>query len=480
MTTLHIIGNGFDLHHKLPTSYENYLKFLDLDNPFKKNKFSDQDRKKAYIDEIYPVGINSRDEFFIADMRQEQENKNWSNLESKLGSCLRNVTEAKKFIEQIVEMKMIYNDSKLKKWIMSVNCKLSDTKKSDHFVSLFKPDDYFITFNYTDTLQEVYGISKDKILYIHGRASDGKSKLVFGHSYDISRDIRENCINSLDTGVENIRDLMKRNKDFRDILNDYYKDIPSIIKNNNIFFESLSEINHINIIGHEISNATTIELDIDYPYDPKKAYGIETMDDQYYNEIKKHTTKIRSIDHYFYFPEETRKQLITIGKKMLKEILEKIKEIGIYLEKTLWEEIDMKGDNAHQNLIDNYNREFENQIHREISYCKINTVGSYTHKNQVGIIIMGNYLKNTLWEEIIEIGAYLQTTLWEEINRFTSNIDAKRKEIMEIGSCLQKVVLDKKSEIDIFLKHNPNYAIQGIFQLFPTYKLYPNYPNDSL
>ena len=38
----------------------------------------------------------------------------------------------------------------------------------------------YISFNYTDTLERVYGIEENKIVYIHGKASRG-DKLIYGH-----------------------------------------------------------------------------------------------------------------------------------------------------------------------------------------------------------------------------------------------------------------------------------------------------------
>lgn len=39
---------------------------------------------------------------------------------------------------------------------------------------------FYISFNYTDTLERVYGINENQILYIHGKAARG-DKLIFGH-----------------------------------------------------------------------------------------------------------------------------------------------------------------------------------------------------------------------------------------------------------------------------------------------------------
>lgn len=59
-------------------------------------------------------------------------------------------------------------------WIQSV-----EGKPAKKEVNL--PDaGLYISFNYTDTLERIYGIDTEKILYIHGKASRG-DKLIFGH-----------------------------------------------------------------------------------------------------------------------------------------------------------------------------------------------------------------------------------------------------------------------------------------------------------
>ena len=48
----------------------------------------------------------------------------------------------------------------------------------------------YVSFNYTDTLEQVYGIPEERILYIHGKAVRGDN-LIFGHcksDYEIKWD----------------------------------------------------------------------------------------------------------------------------------------------------------------------------------------------------------------------------------------------------------------------------------------------------
>src|SRR5690606_39278694 len=46
------------------------------------------------------------------------------------------------------------------------------------------PKALFLNFNYTDTLTELYGISRDRILYIHNNVNDQFGDLIFGHGQE--------------------------------------------------------------------------------------------------------------------------------------------------------------------------------------------------------------------------------------------------------------------------------------------------------
>jgi len=52
----------------------------------------------------------------------------------------------------------------------------------------FYPESLFINFNYTDTLEELYGIPKSNILYLHNNANDYSGDLIFGHAKKEEKD----------------------------------------------------------------------------------------------------------------------------------------------------------------------------------------------------------------------------------------------------------------------------------------------------
>jgi hypothetical protein len=105
---------------------------------------------------------------------------------------------------------------------------------------------YFFTFNYTRTLERIYGVSENDICHIHGVSQDSKNinnfaseDLIFGHGEE-----------SFGTNVTNI---------FTTAYNIAKKPVNQCIVNNELFFEKLGDMNSIYSYGFSFS-------DVDMPY----------------------------------------------------------------------------------------------------------------------------------------------------------------------------------------------------------------------
>ena len=164
----------------------------------------------------------------------------WENLyltEDSLGNQLFNNSFIDTQLPDII-------DEAFTKWIRSIQ--IPSQKNYDSITK----DALYLTFNYTDTLEQLYNIPESQILHIHGRASKGE-KLVVGHNHyinpsdywDDAIDIREN------------NERMQRLAD----MNNLCKPVFEIIERYECFFKGLSGITDINVIGHSCD-------EIDYPY----------------------------------------------------------------------------------------------------------------------------------------------------------------------------------------------------------------------
>lgn len=121
-------------------------------------------------------------------------------------------------------------------------------------------DDKVLCFNYTEFIEELYGVSESNVCYIHGcRRKKGyqKEKLILGHKPDASEaefiSIRDKK-REKSHGIEFI-DVAQG--DVLDLLSEYdkylTKDSQAIITMHRAFFESIRGVENVIVIGHSIS-----------------------------------------------------------------------------------------------------------------------------------------------------------------------------------------------------------------------------------
>lgn len=179
MRTLYVIGNGFDLHHKIPSRYSDFKSFCE-------GKCCD------FLLERYLPDLNP---------------DTWSNFEKSLGKqrieylldgLKRNKSIQKDYDLGIdkQQLDMIFGD-----WIIDLNKNITKTKY--HQLCEFVPDSIFVSFNYTDTLEEIYEIAPNRILHLHGYIEPGTTEehyfrgYIYGHGLDkldILRSISETLV----------------------------------------------------------------------------------------------------------------------------------------------------------------------------------------------------------------------------------------------------------------------------------------------
>ena len=150
MSKLFILGNGFDIKHGIPSRYSDFAKFVQGVNI---ELFQYVER---VVQNLSPNGL-------------------WSNFEEALAT--QNVEELLKHKQE--ENDVRYNDLQMafRDWVISV-------KKYIDFANIgkkyqFDENDKFLTFNYTNTLEKVYGINSSNICHIHGYMENKESEELF-------------------------------------------------------------------------------------------------------------------------------------------------------------------------------------------------------------------------------------------------------------------------------------------------------------
>ena len=288
---LFLIGNGFDLAHKLPTRYLDLLKWLyendkSTFNNLNKLLLGNYDKKRDSrrykeslskiedsiqgIDEdtekekgfkilksfedpyaLYAIWQSLEDYLYLVFLDEEIEN---AFLERE---SIRQTLEDEEYGQVTEEdIDVIYRPEQehldkltklaenfkydLEHWVDTVNDKIPwiydiMENKNEHEKkklallpdNYFTEDDYIINFNYSNTIEKLYLM--DNVFHIHGK-DDYYNPPIMGHTDSISQ-----------MGIYDERTLV--------LVDDFYKDFNSIIESNNDYFSKINNVGEIVVLG---------------------------------------------------------------------------------------------------------------------------------------------------------------------------------------------------------------------------------------
>lgn len=244
MAKLYIIGNGFDLWHGLPTGYDRFYVFA---------KEMLDELENYYSFDVAHVGLwcdfeNSLGRFDWRSFYEAHDNTDVtaeSFSRSKVYGLEDDLTEqADHLVEAIRES--------FREWIEGIDISVAEKKLA------FPEDAGFITFNYTSTLQSIYGISDEKVFHVHGRA-DKFDALIFGHGETMDEEPE------LDENGDSNRTMFSDAEGAAKY--PFYalrKPVGEVIEKNRNLFDSVGHISEIIVVGHSLNT-------IDLPYFSKLA-----------------------------------------------------------------------------------------------------------------------------------------------------------------------------------------------------------------
>ena len=262
---LYIIGNGFDLHHGINSSYKNFQEWMYENHPDVIEKvdeisgicneewWSDFENQLASLDAIrYSSEIANENR---PDLTSDHCDGMWTDAQVEVENQLE---------ELYSELRKCFHE-----WIMKLNPPLESKK-----VKLIIQDSIFINFNYTKTLENLYGINQHNILHIHG-CIDEYENFVLGHgkSYEEldalneeelpipSKDLDEYELSQFYEEQANSYELheqLARQAAISGVASQR-KPVEEIIKKHNQFFNFLAEVTNIYVYGLALS-----EVDIPY------------------------------------------------------------------------------------------------------------------------------------------------------------------------------------------------------------------------
>jgi hypothetical protein len=262
---LYIIGNGFDRHHGLRTSYFNfaiYLKELDLELydllqqyisfPSKDNDlWNCLEENLAYLD--YETILDENTDYLPNLSSDEFRDRDWHAFEQVVGRIVDSLT---------AKLYDIFKDFILDvDYPIFVGDKLLDIDINS----------LFFNFNYTVTFEKYYKIEPNNILYVHNKAERGGKEVILGHGVD-PKQFEEEPVKPpeglSDEELERWREEMNDQFDYAydtgkfemmSYFDRSFKHTEDIINQNQNFFKKLSKIEFVFVLGHSLS-------DVDLPY----------------------------------------------------------------------------------------------------------------------------------------------------------------------------------------------------------------------
>ena len=163
---LYIIGNGLDIAHNLPTKFDPDFKRI---------------ADKHEIDHFWNI-------------YQSREDSIWADFENLLGTpdfnCLEDIFDGYEpdysseheydrdsIITQVHTNGLLQEE--LTEFVNNAEKAMNGVKPKDSIKQIIDSDGYYITFNYTHTLEKIYRIPQNQVLHIHGEA--GHSNMLLGY-----------------------------------------------------------------------------------------------------------------------------------------------------------------------------------------------------------------------------------------------------------------------------------------------------------
>ena len=250
---LYIIGNGFDLAHRLPTAYWDFRTYLEKMHPDFLESFEQHYEIYPGASEEYKRNLLWNDfETNLANINEPVIIENALALDMGLESGPVGIEDT---LREYFRNEYKYIDllaGYLKHWVRTI--RIRDTLPIVSPI-LKSTDDQFITFNYTSVLENVYGIDSGRVLHIHGSLHNEDDDPILGHG-------NSNRIEDI-KGRKNHAQISRNEAEISicSVIHDYYRTTHKNIKN---YMHKLTYLwkypfDEIIVAGHSVAG-------VDLPY----------------------------------------------------------------------------------------------------------------------------------------------------------------------------------------------------------------------
>jgi hypothetical protein len=248
MTILYVIGNGFDLHHGMPTAYRDFGVYLKHHHP---DIYEEMELYFTVDDEFwwqFEAQLAHFDADTLAATFEHQivsyAAEDWSDADHHNYAWE---------LERVVNALSVELLAAFEGWIHTIEIPLANRLSVPRV--RVAPQARFLTFNYTATLQQLYCVADEDVLHIHG-AAHRDERLVLGHGRNVNPEARR--ARRLDPERTDTR-VLEGEKILDRYFDQTFKPTESIIARYLAWFRGLADIDEVRVLGHSLS-------DVDVPY----------------------------------------------------------------------------------------------------------------------------------------------------------------------------------------------------------------------
>lgn len=264
INTLFVIGNGFDIYHGYNSRYSDFQKFLvgynyDLTKALERYLIDGDELWADFEEALASLNTDQLLEDFEESLISYGAD-DWSDSYHH---------EFQDYIEDEIKKLTIDMKSSFCEWISNlypgvyydedgyeVDEGEDEEYEIDNILSVIQKQELcssFLNFNYTNSLESLYGISSSKIKHIHGKSREENSSIILGHGVN-PKHLAQKFVKDEDGSwdgdprVNNVIELFIK----------YYKKnskpTKKIIKLNKEYFQSLKTITEVYVLGHSLSD----------------------------------------------------------------------------------------------------------------------------------------------------------------------------------------------------------------------------------
>lgn len=246
---LYIIGNGFDLHHGIHSSYSafgRHLKEVDAQTHSQLERYFpvDDDFWWQFESQLAHLDTDSLLDdaatFLPSYSAEDWSDAGHHDYEYELNRVVAAISSTLRL--------------RFSEWVRQLVIP-SPALLTGKLLPL-RRDARYLTFNYTQTLQRVYSIPDASVIHIHGAAVHANDQLVLGHGWQ--RTETDSFNHGIDPESADVR-VMGGNEIVDRYFTETFKPTARVIELHKPFFQSLSGIKKVFIMGHSLSS-------VDLPY----------------------------------------------------------------------------------------------------------------------------------------------------------------------------------------------------------------------